>query len=261
MRFSEYSSIRDCDRQIEMCAELMERFDVDADAFVEDFVRRHDLQEGWGEFWQGAKNVVKNAWNAAKERTMNTPPQNMWHSMAQNAMSDKYTKAKTALQGLRDFLNSNDAAKGVFSANKGNMKVADYIGELLKSLESETNAALLAQGKPVAASGPGASQQQVGAQGGGSQQAMSTNTPVDPNNLPPNMRPQGNQQAPQTSTTNAPIDPNNLPPNMQPQQQATAGRSKAASRNKKGQQTQTQQAPNSQQNVSAGGGFGGTWTT
>ncbi len=252
MRFSEYKTSRDCDEKIEICASLMERFGVDADAFIDDFIGDSQLDEGLKQFWQGTKDFFRGAWDSAKQKMMDTPDQSIWHAGAKNVInrsrkrsgqasvggSDTYTKAKQSLQALRDFLASNDKAKNVTSANRGNVSVADYIGQLLQSLERETGAALLSQGKDVASSGPGDSQQQVGATAAaGTYQGQGA---IDPNNLPPNMQPQAQQQ-----TNVAPVKPKN---------------NKNTKRNaKKTGSTSPPQNTGSQQQVSSGGGQGGTW--
>jgi hypothetical protein len=267
LKFSEYKSSRDCDRQIERCAELMERFGVDADAFIDEFVREQTLDEGLGKFWQGTKDFFKGAWNAAREKMMNTPDQSIWHAGMKNAISqsqqrstgasspagggDAYTNAKQSLQALRDFLTSNEKAKSVTSANRGNVSVADYIGQLLQSLERETGAALLAQGKDVAASAPGESQQQVGASGtAGAYQGQGA---IDTKNLPPNMQPQAQQQAQQQAQ-----------PQAQPQaQQQAQPQTKPVASKKGNKNAPANQTPSlgTQQQVSSGGGWGGSWTT
>jgi hypothetical protein len=246
----------------------MEQYGVDADAFIEKFVNESRFDESLGNFWQGTKDFFKGAWNSAREKMMNTPDQSIWHTAAKGLISknssagnssaggsDAYTKAKQSLQALRDFLTSNEKAKSVTSANRGNVSVADYIGQLLQSLERETGAALLAQGKDVAASAPGESQQQVGASGtAGAYQGQGA---IDTKNLPPNMQPQAQQQAqPQAQQQAQPQAQQQAQPQAQQQTGPVKGR-----KNKKNAPANQVPIVGTQQQVSSGGGWGGSWTT
>lgn len=149
MRFNEYLDRKLVESRLDRCAEILAESDIDPEVFLEGFVSQHNLEEGWGEFWQGAKNFAKNTWNKAWDYTMKTPATNHWHQGIQNMAADKFTKAKNALKALHDFLGKNEQAKGVLSKNKSNMSVTDYIGDLLKRLEQETGIAQLAQGQNV----------------------------------------------------------------------------------------------------------------
>lgn len=202
MKFHEYLDRRTVESQLERCAEIMATADIDPEVFVEGFIADHDLQEGWKDFWQGAKDFAKKSWGNFKDKWYqhaagSSPSVSIWDAAARRAFADRHTKAINALKGLHDFLKQNQQAKGLLSKNKTNMSVTDYIGELLHKLEQEDGISQLARGKePQGSRAPdmaqmmknhqmqqqaqqqasatgGATQQQVSAGGGGTQTTVS----------------------------------------------------------------------------------------
>ncbi len=65
----------------------MERFGVDADAFIDDFIGDSQLDEGLKQFWQGTKDFFRGAWDSAKQKMMDTPDQSIWHAGAKNVIN------------------------------------------------------------------------------------------------------------------------------------------------------------------------------
>jgi hypothetical protein len=142
MGFREYVDNKEVEVLMERGARLFERSSVEPEVFIEEFVKQYGLSEDWNDFWSGVKNRAAQAWDAVK----NFGPVKAGTNAVNRALSDKYTRSINALKDLHQFLGKSEQARSVFSKNKTDMRVTDYIGELINSLQRETDIAYLVNG-------------------------------------------------------------------------------------------------------------------
>jgi hypothetical protein len=142
MNFREYIENEEIEVLMERGARLFSQSGLDHEVFIEEFVKQHGLSEDWNDFWSGVKNRAGQAWNTVK----NLAPVKAATGVVNHALGDKYSRSLTALKDLHQFLTKNPNAESVVSKNKTNMSVTDYIGELIKNLQHESDIAYLANG-------------------------------------------------------------------------------------------------------------------
>ena len=145
LTFAEFSDIVEFDRDIRSCASLLAESEVDPAEFVGSLLEE-DLQEGWKDWIAGAGRAAASGLSRIGQAAGEVG-RSLWDGGLKGGIAKgadtvagpgvKFDKAMAILSDLADYLNRNDATKGLPSAGKRGYTVGQYIKAVTNALKRE----------------------------------------------------------------------------------------------------------------------------